>query len=152
MLLKIRKDLKAAMIAKDTTRLTVLRSLLSQTLNASKTSSPISTDAHVLSLLRKNASAAKAASEEFSAAGRADLAEKEDAQLKIMDEYSASVEVVSSEEIRSTVQAVIAGMKVSGEGLKMGDVLKKVFAPEGGFGEKPVDKAEVAKVVKEFLS
>jgi uncharacterized protein YqeY len=140
------------MQAKDTVRLTVLRSLLSQTLNASKTSSPINTDTQMLALLRKSVSASRAAAEEFTSAGRADLAEKEDAQIKIMEEYSAGVEVVGEEEIRNVVQKVVQGMRDSGEGLKMGEVLKKAFSAEGGFGEKPVDKGEVAKVVKELLA
>lgn len=71
------------MRAKDTHRLTVLRALLAQTLNASKTSSPISTDAQVLSLLRKNTSASKSAAEEFTTAGRQDLADKENAQIEV---------------------------------------------------------------------
>tara|TARA_R110002060_G_scaffold10982_10_gene16267 strand:- start:37 stop:474 length:438 start_codon:yes stop_codon:yes gene_type:complete len=78
-----RKDMKTAMQQKDSNRLAVLRALLSQTLNASKTSSPINTDMQMLSLLRKSANAAKAAAEEFKGAGRQDLADKEDLQRAV---------------------------------------------------------------------
>lgn len=137
------------MIAKDTTRLLVLRSLLSQTLNASKTSTPIQTDIQVLSLLRKNAASAKAAATEFKDAGRQDLADKEEAQMKIMDEYAGSVEVVGEEEIRKVVGTVVEGLTAAGEKLGMGDVLKKAFAE---FGDRNVEKGNVARVVKEVLA
>ena len=60
------------MRAKDTNKLSVLRTLLAQTLNASKTNSPIVTDMHMLALIRKNSTAAKTAAEEFKAAKRDD--------------------------------------------------------------------------------
>jgi len=75
---------------KDSNRLSVLRSLMSQTLNASKTSTPIQTDLQMLALLRKTANASRVASAEFKGAGRHDLADKEESQLRIMEEYSGS--------------------------------------------------------------
>ncbi|KAB8303433.1 hypothetical protein EYC80_004859 [Monilinia laxa] len=151
LLLKIRNDMKTAMKNKDTNRLSVLRSLLSQTLNASKTSSPINTDMQMLALLRKSANASRAASEEFKAAGREDLVEKEESQLKVLEEYAGSVETVGEEEIRSTVKELVNSMKANGAKMQMGDVLKRVFTPEV-LGEKNVEKGEVAKIVKEVLA
>lgn len=140
------------MRAKDTNKLSVLRTLLSQTLNASKTNSPIVTDMHMLALIRKNSAAAKTAAEEFKAAKRDDLAEKELAQLKVYDEYTAGVEVVGEEEVRRAVMKVIEDINASGEKLAAGQVMKKVLAPEAGFEGKNLDKALVAKVVKELIS
>src|ERR1700733_1497848 len=122
--------MKIAMQNKDSNRLSVLRSILSQTLNASKTSAPINTDMQMLALLRKSASASRAASEEFKGAGREDLAEKEDLQVKIMEEYAGGVETMSEEQIREAVQGVLAKMKAEGTKIQVGDLLKKVFAPE----------------------
>lgn len=141
------------MIAKDTARLNVLRSILTSTLNASKTSSPINSDMQMLSLLQKTASQSKAASDEFKAAGREDLAGKEDEQVRILDEYAGSVDTIGEDEIVSTVREVIGKLKTNAEGkkLSMGDVLKQVFSPEV-FGSKPVDKGEVAKVVKQAMA
>ncbi|KAF8849998.1 GatB/YqeY domain-containing protein [Acephala macrosclerotiorum] len=151
MLLKIRKDMKTAMQNKDSNRLSVLRSLLSQTLNASKTSSPINTDMQMLSLLRKSANASKAASEEFKNAGRQDLAEKEDLQVSIMEEYAGGVVIIGEEEIREAVEKVVEGIKGEGGKLAMGNVLKRVFGPEV-LGDKPVEKGDVARIVKEMLA
>lgn len=154
MLLKIRKDMKTAMQQKDSNRLAVLRALLSQTLNASKTSSPINTDMQMLSLLRKSASAAKAAAEEFKGAGRQDLADKEDLQRAVLEEYVGSVEVMGEGEIRGVVEGVVRGLRGDGgEGkeLKIGDVMKRVFEGEGGLEGKAVEKGEVARIVREVL-
>lgn len=135
---------------KDTTRLTVLRSLLSQTLNASKTSSPINTDMQLLALLRKNAKSTKAAAEEFQAAGRMDLVEKEEGQLAIMEEYAGAVEVVGEDEIRSFVLSAVEGLRGEGAPVAMGEIMKRVFAADA-LGEKNVDKGEVAKAIKELI-
>ncbi|TVY85762.1 Altered inheritance of mitochondria protein, mitochondrial, partial [Lachnellula willkommii] len=103
MLLKIRKDLKSAMQNKDANRLSVLRALLSQTLNASKTSSPINTDMQMLALLRKSSAQSRAASEEFKRNGREDLARKEEDQIRVLEEYAGGVSVVGEEEVRRVV-------------------------------------------------
>ncbi|PVH83375.1 GatB/YqeY domain-containing protein [Cadophora sp. DSE1049] len=153
MLLKIRKDMKTAMQTKDSNRLSVLRALLSQTLNASKTSSPINTDMQMLSLLRKSANAAKAAAEEFKGAGRQDLADKEDLQRAVLEEYVGSVEVLGEGEIRGVVEGVVRGLKNEGDGkeLKIGEVMKRVLEGEGGLDGKAVEKGEVARIVREVL-
>ena len=136
---------------KDSNRLSVLRALLSQTLNASKTSNPINTDMQMLALLRKSAAASRAASEEFKGAGRQDLADKEELQVRIMEEYAGGVETLGEEQIREAVAVVVASMKAEGGKMQMGDVLKRIFAPEA-LGEKPVDKGEVAKIVKQIMA
>jgi len=143
--------MKTAMQNKDSKRLSVLRSLLTQTLNASKTSTPINTDMQMLALLRKSANASRAASEIFKAAGRDDLAEKENLQVKIMEEYAGGVETMGEERIREAVEEVIARMKAEGVKMQMGDVLKRVFAPEA-LGEKPVEKGDVAKIVRQVMA
>jgi len=105
----------------------------------------------MLALLRKTANASRAASEEFKGAGRQDLADKEDLQLKIMEEYAGSVETMGEDEIRSTVKGVLDSMKAEGSKMATGDVLKRVFSPEV-LGSKPVEKADVAKIVKQALA
>lgn len=146
-----RKDMKTAMQNKDSNRLNVLRSLLTQTLNASKTSNPINTDMQMLAMVRKSASASKAASEEFRGAGRQDLAEKEEDQIRIMEEYAAGVEVLSEDDVKTAVTGVLDAMKSAGAKMQMREVLKKLFAPDV-LGSKPVDKGEVAKIVKQILA
>jgi uncharacterized protein YqeY len=143
--------MKTAMQNKDSNRLSVLRALLNQTVNASKTSNPINTDMQMLALLRKSTTAAKAASAEFRGAGRRDLADKEDLQVKIMEEYAGDVQLMGEEEIRSTVRGVVDGMRSGSAKMQMGDIMKKIFTPEL-LGGKPVEKGDVVKILKEMLA
>lgn len=139
------------MQAKDAPRLAVLRSLLSQTLNASKTTSPIITDMQMLALLRKTANASRAASAEFLTAGRQDLADKENGQVGILEEYAEGVEMMGAEEITRVVGEMLDAIKKEGGNLQIGDVLKRVFGPEV-LGDKQVDRADVARIVKKLMS
>ena len=129
-------------------RLNVLRSVIAETTNLAKTSSPIKTDIQLLSLLRKRAAASKAAASEFSAASREDLSEKELAQVNVLEEYASGVETVGEEEMTGTIQAVIGEMRTAGQAVNPGTVLKALFADGGPFDGKPVEKSTVAKLAK----
>ncbi|KAI0909329.1 Yqey-like protein-domain-containing protein [Ustulina deusta] len=150
LLQKLKADLKTAMRAKDAARLSVLRAALSSTLNASKTPSPITTDVALVALLRKQARGCAEARDEFAAAGRDDLAVKEAAQIAVLDEYMAGsgVEELSGDQLRTVVRDVVAGF--GDEKPKLGDVMKTLLAPGGPLDGKNVQKAEVARVVKEI--
>ncbi|MCJ1245004.1 hypothetical protein MMC30_002205 [Trapelia coarctata] len=151
LLLKLKSDLKVAMKAKDTNRLNVLRAVLAETTNASKTSSPIRTDVQLLSLLRKRIAVSKSAAEEFSAANRDDLRDKEQAQVAVMEEYAAGVKTVGQDEITEVVARIIGKMRTDGQTVNTGSALKALVGPGGEFEGKAVDKAEVARIVKGML-
>lgn len=149
----MRGDLKTAMREKDTNRLNVLRALLAEVTNAAKTNKPISTDMQLLSLLRKRAASAKSAGEEFKSAGREDLMEKEEGQAKMMEEYADAVETMSKDELRDAVIKTVEEVKGATNGkINMGDVLKKLLGPGGHLDGKPVERSEVARIVKEVLT
>ncbi|KAH8681385.1 Yqey-like protein-domain-containing protein [Xylariales sp. PMI_506] len=156
LLQKLKADLKTAMRAKDAARLSVLRSILSATLNASKTANPINTDAQLVALLRKTARASEEASAEFKSAGREDLVEKEEQQISILDEYvsGSGVQVLGDEELKTIVSGVVTAMTSEGvvQGkAKLGDVMKKLLAPGGPLEGKSVEKADLARVVKQVV-
>lgn len=140
------------MRAKDTNRLNVVRGILNEVTNSSKTATPIKTDMQLLSLLRKRAAAAETAKKEFNDAGRSDLIEKENAQLDVLNEYAGSVETWDDAQIQNAVATAVESMKSSGAKINMGDVLKKLFAPGGDLDGKPVEKSKVSVVVKQLLS
>lgn len=143
------------MKGKDTNRLAVLRGLLAEVTNAAKTNNPVKTDMQLLTLLKKRAATAKQASDEFKSAGRQDLVEKEEAQVSILEEYAGDVQTMSSDDIRDmvikTVEDTKAQQTTPGK-INMGDVLKKLLAPGGSLDGKPVERAEVARIVKEVLT
>lgn len=132
-------------------RLNVLRAVLAETTNASKTTSPVRTDIQLLSLIRKRIAASKSAAEEFSAANRDDLRDKEQAQVVVMEEYAAGVETVGQDEITEVVARIIGKMRTDGLIVNTGSALKALVGPGGEFEGKPVDKAEVARIVKRML-
>jgi uncharacterized protein YqeY len=132
------------MRAKDTNRLDVLRGVLAEITNASKTDNPPTTDVHILSIIRKARTKSEGSAQEFEGAGREDLAEKEKAQIAILEEYAGQVETVSKEEIDLVVAQVTSKM----DDPKMNPVMKGVMDV---FKDKPVVKAEVAAAVKSFL-
>ena len=77
----------------NTARLNVIRGLLAEVTNASKTSSPYTSDVHLMKLLRKRTEASKAAAHEFESAKRDDLRDKELAQVAVLEEYAAASSV-----------------------------------------------------------
>ncbi|KAI9824109.1 MAG: hypothetical protein M1832_002179 [Thelocarpon impressellum] len=151
MLQRIRSDLKTALKAKDTNRLNVLRSLLAETTNLAKTSNPITTDVQLLSLLRKRSAASRTAAAEFDGAGRADLRDKEEAQVAVLEEYAGGVETVGLEEIGRVVGGEIERLRADGCRVDVGGVLKGVLGEGGLLAGKPVERGDVARLVKEVL-
>ncbi|EFX01397.1 hypothetical protein CMQ_6339 [Grosmannia clavigera kw1407] len=165
MLARLKGDLKAAMKAKDAARLAVLRSVLAATLNASKTAQPISTDAQLVALLRRTARASQDAAAEFRSANRADLADKEDAQIAILESYAreSGIESVGPEQVQAAAEAVLAGLQAelaagtgktttaAGKGLAS-EVMRRLLAPDGPLDGKDVDKKDVAVTVKRLTA
>lgn len=155
LLAKLKGDLKSAMRAKDAPRLAVLRSVLAATLNASKTATPIRTDVQLVALLRKQAKTQRESVEEFRGAGREDLAEKEEAQIKVLDEYAegSGVKTVGEGEIREMVEAVKAEMAAEGITGRsaFGDLMKRLFGEGGALEGVDVERSEVSRIAKEVV-
>lgn len=138
---------------KDTNRLNVLRGLLAEVTSAAKSATPVKTDMQLLSLLRKRAASAKAASDEFKTAGRQDLVEQEEKQVEVLNEYAGGVETMPQDKIRDIVMKTVEEAKAQeGSKVNIGEVLKKLLGPGGSLDGKPVEKKEVAGIVKEVLS
>ncbi|KAE8354091.1 hypothetical protein BDV28DRAFT_131717 [Aspergillus coremiiformis] len=149
---KIRTDLKVAMRAKDTTRLNVLRAIISETNNAAKTSSPIQTDLQLLSLIRKRMTGAKEAAQQFAEADRPDLKESEERSITILEEYANQVETMSLDDVKQIVSQEILVLKEAGQKVEIGTLLKSLFAPGGALDGKPAERSEVAKIAKEAVT
>ena len=128
-----------------------IRATLSEVTNAAKGATPIKTDVQLLALLRKKATASKNAANMFRDAQREDLQEKELAQVAVMEEYASGVETVGEQEITAAIAEVVDKSKVNGAAPKLGDVLKALIGPGGTFDGKPVEKAEVSRLVKSAL-
>jgi uncharacterized protein YqeY len=138
---KINEDLKAAMKAKDTTRLETLRMMKSKILLVNARGDL--PDAEIIKILLKYAKSLKQSIEEFKKVNRPDEAKTVEGEIKIIEEYLPKQ--LSEDEIREVVKKAIE--EVGAESPKqMGLVMKKVMSDNAG-----IDGAAVRRIVSEIL-
>ncbi len=133
-------------------RLNVIRAVVSEINQAASGSTPVRTDMQVLALLKKRKSSSLAAAEEAGKAGRADLKEKQEKEIEILDDYAGSVQLLNTEELRDIVTQTVHGMGDEKSGLKPGAVMKELLKPGGPLDGKPLDRKALSEVVQQALS
>ena len=105
----------------------------------------ILTEEEVLSVITSKIKRSKDSIASFEQGGRAELAEKEKEEIKVLQKYLP--EQLSEEEIRSTIKEVVA--KVGAEGMKdIGRVMAELMPRVKG----KVEGDLVIKIVRETLS
>ena len=146
---KIRTDMIAAMKAKDDLRVQTLRGALAAFTNelVAKGRKPTEEldDKDVVVVLKRLAKQRKEAAEVYEKGGRAELAEKELNELKIIEEYLP--QMVSREEIEKVVgekKEELGVADVSGAGKLTGAVMKEF----GGTADGQVVKEVVASLLR----
>lgn len=148
---KIQKDIVSAMKAKEELRLSVLRMLISAVKNRelekrSKTGKEEAlTDEEMVATIRSEVKKRKDASGEFEKGWRADLAEKELAELKILEVYLPAE--MSDGALGDIVKEVISSFDVPTArdfGKIMGEAMKRVKGQASG--------DRVSAFVKKFLA
>lgn len=143
---KIMNDMKAAMRDKDQVRLDTIRFLQSAIKNREIEARPNPlTSEDVLAVIKKMAKQRKESIEQYQAASRQDLVDKEAAELKVIESYLPAQ--MSKEQIEALVVQVIAETKASS--IKdMGTVMKAVLAKTAG----AADNKLVSEAIKSKLS
>ncbi|MBO9667958.1 MAG: GatB/YqeY domain-containing protein [Bdellovibrio sp.] len=143
---KIAADVKAAMIAKESLKLTALRGLQAAIKNREidMRPDPITSD-EVMNVVKKLVKQRKESIDQFQQAGRQDLVDQESAELKVLEVYLPAQ--MSREQIEALVTEVIAtlGAKTVKD---MGPVMKEVIAKAGGAADNKV----VSEVIKAKLA
>ena len=143
---KISEDLIAAMKSKEAARLSVLRMMKAAVRNKEIDSRQELEDAQVLQVLMTLIKQRKDSVEQFAKGGRQDLADKESAEIKVIEAYLPAG--VTDEEIASTISEVIA--ETGATSVKdMGKVMKACMAR---FSGRPVDGGKVSELVKTKLT
>ncbi len=102
---KINQDLTTAMKAKEPLRLSVLRMMKTAVKNREIDLRAELEDAQVMQVLSTLIKQRKDSIEQFTSGGRPELAEKEGAEIKIIEEYLPAA--VTEDEIERTVQEVL---------------------------------------------
>ncbi|WP_338815566.1 GatB/YqeY domain-containing protein (plasmid) [Bernardetia sp. Wsw4-3y2] len=145
---KVESEMKVAMRAKETTKLTALRAiksaiLLAQTEKGS-TSESLS-EQQELDILLKQAKQRRESLALYEQEGRTELAETEKAELEVIEKFLP--QMLSEDEVKIRVEKILAGMgEVSPQqmGQAMGAAIKELGTE--------AEKQTIAKVVKELIN
>jgi uncharacterized protein len=137
---QITEDMKTAMRAKDTERLGTIRLLLAAMKQKEVDERVVLDDAAVVAIVDKLIKQRKDSIEAFQKAERADLADKEAAELKVLQAYLP--QRMSAEEVLAEVKAIVAELGASGPG-DMGKVMGVVKTKLAGKAEMSAVSAAV---------
>ena len=117
---QITEDMKTAMRAKDTERLGTIRLLLAACKQKEVDERVVLDDAMVVALVDKLIKQRKDSIAAFVSAQRQDLADKEEAEMKVLQAYLP--QRMSADEVLAEVKAIVAELGASGPG-DMGKVM-----------------------------
>jgi uncharacterized protein YqeY len=140
---KIQQELKAAMLAKDQERLSTLRLLKSAIgYTAIEKKTDVVDDADVISLIQREVKKRRDSVEQFTQGGRAELADKETREIKILETFLP--QAFSPAELDQLVEAAITELGASSK-KDMGAVIKVVQAKAAGRADGRTISAAVSK-------
>jgi uncharacterized protein len=142
---RINDDLIAAMKAKESERLSVIRMMKAAVKNREIEVRSELEDEEVMRVLLSMVKQRKDSVEQFTSGGRVDLAEKETREIKILEDYLPAE--VDDEEIGAVIDAVISETG-AGTLRDMGKVMKECMAR---FSGRPVDGGKVSELVRARL-
>jgi uncharacterized protein YqeY len=142
---QITEDMKTAMRAKDVERLGTVRLLLAAIKQKEIDERVVVDDVAVVAIVDKLIKQRKDSIEAFQKAARTDLADKEAAEMKILQAYLP--ERMSAEEVSAAVRAIVADLGASGPG-DMGKVMAAVKTQLAG----KADMGQVSAAVKAALA
>ena len=141
---RISQDIKQAMKAKDVLRLSTLRMILADLQRKEKEKGEPVDEPAAVQILQSMVRKRKEAIEQFRKGGREDLADKEQQEIKIVEQYLP--EQLSEDKIRRQAEAVISELGVRGPremGKVMGVLVKKIAGRADG--------GTVSRIVKDAL-
>jgi uncharacterized protein YqeY len=140
---QIKDEIKKAMMAKEALRLETMRGLLSAFTNelvaTKRTPQEMLTDEEVLKVMKRAANQRKDSIEQFEKGGRPELAEKEKAELAIIEAFLP--QMMSKDEIRKIAEAKkieLGADDKSKMGMFMGALMKELKGRADGNDVKEV--------------
>ncbi|WP_198088360.1 GatB/YqeY domain-containing protein [Variovorax sp. E3] len=142
---QITEDMKTAMRAKDSERLATIRLLLAAMKQKEVDERVELDDAMVVAIVDKMVKQRKDSIAAFTTGGRIDLADKEAAEIKVLEVYLP--QRMSAEETLAAVKAIVAELGASGPG-DMGKVMGVVKTRLAG----KADMGQVSAAVKSALA
>ena len=147
---KITDDMKTAMRAKDSERLNTIRLLLAAIKQREVDERIVLDDVAVIAIVDKQIKQRKDSIAAFTQANRMDLADKESAELKVMEGYLPAR--MGADEVAAAVKGIVAGMSAElGRGIVPADMGKVMGAVKAQLAGK-ADMAQVSAAVKAALA
>ena len=143
--IQLTEDMKTAMRAKDQVSLSTIRLINAAIKQFEVDERTEADDAKIISILTKMVKQRKDSAKIYTEAGRQDLADKENAEIEILNRYLP--QMMSAEEIKTVVEAAIAETGASG----MADMGKVMGVLKTRLAGK-ADMGEVNKVLKAALT
>ena len=143
---KIQTQMTDAMRSKDQLRLSVLRMMKSAIKNKEIEKMKPLDDGDALSVLNTLVKQRKDSVDQFRKGGREELAQKEESEIKIIEEYLPAA--ASEDDIRKAIEEAV--QEIGASSIKdMGKVMKAALVRLAG---KSADGSRVSQMVKEKLS
>ena len=142
---QINEDMKTAMRARDSERLATIRLLMAALKQKEVDERIVLDDAAVIGIVDKLIKQRKDSIEAFRKAERHDLADKEEAEMKVLQGYLPVR--MSAQEVSDAVRALVASLGASGPG-DMGKVMAAAKAQLAG----KADMGQVSAAVKAALA
>ncbi|MDQ0569279.1 uncharacterized protein YqeY [Variovorax paradoxus] len=142
---QITEDMKTAMRAKDSERLGTIRLLLAALKQKEVDERVELDDAMVVAIVDKMVKQRKDSIAAFTTGGRTDLADKESAEIKVLEVYLP--QRMSADEVATEVKAIVAELGAKGPG-DMGKVMGAVKTRLAG----KADMGQVSAAVKAALA
>lgn len=128
---QLQADLTAAMRAQDSVVSGTIRMALAAITNeeVAGKAAKVLTDAEVVTVVTREGKKRREAIEAYTAANRQDLADKEAAELAVLEKYLP--EQLSEAELQALIDAAVAEAKASGaEGMKAMGAVMKILQPK----------------------
>jgi uncharacterized protein YqeY len=147
----IKDQIKDALRAKDTIRLDTLRGLNALFMNemmTTNTGTEYLDDAKVLALIKRSVKQRKDSIEQFEKGGRDDLAQKEKAELKILETFMPTL--MPKSEVKIIVHTRIDAMKAQGtfDPKAVGKITGMIMKEFAG----KADGADIKAAIDEYLA
>lgn len=143
---QVQKDMLAAMKSRDEARLSALRMIKTALMKAKVDSMKELDEAAELKVLNSLIKQRREAAEMYRKAGRADLAEKEEAETRLIEAYMPAA--ATEEEMLAAVEAALAETGIT-SAKQMGQVMSAAKAKLAG---KRVDGKRLSELVRARLS
>lgn len=143
---KIQSDITDAMRSKEALKLSVLRMMKAAVKNKEIDKMKTLDESEVIAVLNTLVKQRRDSVEQFRAGGREELAQKEESEIKILEQYLPAA--ASEDDIRRSVEEAIA--ETGAASMKdMGKVMKATMTRLAG---KTADGSRVSALVKEKLA